>query len=77
MKEKRKPSECGVTVSIDQTDRLKKRILPPELSSLGKMLCRGTKKQIARAAWQCMIRPHLYEEIVKEIHKECVSMCVQ
>ena len=65
-------------MSIKWADRTKTRVLPPELSAVGKMLCRGTKKQIARAAWQCdTIRKHLYEEVVKQIHKECVTMCVK
>lgn len=75
---KRMPSECPVTVSIEWADRTKTKVLPLELSALGKMLCRGTKKQIARAAWQCdAIRKHLYEEVVKQIHKECVAMCAK
>ena len=76
--QKRKPDECDAVVTINWAKRQKKKVLPPQLSSLGKMLCRGTKKQIAKAAWKCeTIRPHLYEEIVKEIHKECVYMCVK
>jgi hypothetical protein len=53
VKEKRSPSDCDVVVTIDWKDQRKRKVLPPELSSLGKMLCRGTKKQIARAAWRC------------------------
>lgn len=72
------PSECPVTVSITWADRTKTRVLPPELSAIGKMLCRGTKQQIARATWKCdEVRQHLYEEVVKQIHKECVAMCVK
>lgn len=72
------PSECPVTVSIKWDDRTKTKILPPELSAIGKMLCRGTKEQIARATWQCNeVRKHIYEEVVKQIHKECVAMCVK
>ena len=42
------------------------------------MICRGTKRQIARAVWNCAeVRKHIYEEVVKQIHKECVSMCVK
>ena len=44
VKEKRSPSDCDVVVTIDWEDRTKRKVLPPELSSLGKMLCRGTKK---------------------------------
>ncbi|CAB4030744.1 Hypothetical predicted protein, partial [Paramuricea clavata] len=48
-KSKLMPSECPVTVSIKWAERTKTKILPPVLSAIGKMLCRGTKKQIARA----------------------------
>ena len=76
--QKRKPDECDVVVTICWAKRQKKKVLQPQLSSLGDMLCRGTKKQIAKAAWKCeTIGPHLYEEIVKEIHKECIYMCVK
>ena len=72
------PVECPVTVSIEWAARVKKKVLPEELSSLGKILCRGRKKQIARAAWHCdEIRSHLYVEVAKQIHKECVAMCVR
>ena len=76
-KPKLNPSECPVTVSIKWADRTKTKVLRPELSAVGKMLCRGTKNQIARAACQCdTTRKHLYEEVVKQIHKECFAMCV-
>ena len=42
--QKRKPDECDVVVTINCAKRRKKKVLPPQLSSLGKMLCRGTKK---------------------------------
>ena len=42
------------------------------------MLCHGQKKQIARAAWHCHeIRVHLCVEVAKQIHKQCVAMCVR
>ena len=50
--QKRKPDECDVVVTINWAKRQKKKVLPPQLSFLGKMLCRGTKKQIAKAAWK-------------------------
>ncbi len=53
-------------------------MLKPELSSLGKMLCRGTIKQIVRAAWKCeQVRAHLFTEVAKQIHKECIIMCAK
>ena len=42
------------------------------------MLCCGTNKQIARAVWQCeAIKLHLYNEVAKQVNKECVAMCVK
>lgn len=78
VKAKKAPNECPVTVSINWTDRTKVNVLKPELSSLGKMLCRGTMKQIARAAWKCeQVRTHLFAEVAKQIHKECIIMCAK
>ena len=72
------PSNCPVTVSIEWADRTKRTVLPPERSAIGKMICHGTKRQIARAVWNCAeVRKHIYDEVVKQIHKECVSMCVK
>ena len=50
--------------------------LPECLSSLGKMLVRGTYKQIASAAWKCgEVRTYLIKEVLKSIHTECANMC--
>ena len=78
LQKKRMPSECPVTVSIESADRTNRTAPPPELSAIGNMICRGTKRQIARAVWNCAeVRKHIYDEVVKQIHKECVSMCVK
>ena len=70
------PSECAVSVQIEWKTKTKRKILTEDISSLGKMLCRGTYKQIARAAWRCKpLQKHFLEEIAKQIHKECSSMC--
>ena len=50
--------------------------LPEYLSSLGKMLVRGTLKQIASAAWRCNeLHPFIMKEFFKTIHKECANLC--
>ena len=42
------------------------------------MLRCGTHKQIARAVWRCeAIKLHLYNEVAKQVNKECVAMCVK
>ena len=46
------------------------------LCSLGKMLLRGTFKQIAIAAWRCPdLKQHLVEVMLKTVHHECASLC--
>ena len=42
--QKQKPNECDIVVTINWAKRQKRKVLPPQLSSLGKMLCWGTKK---------------------------------
>eukprot|EP00794_Sanderia_malayensis_P002674 gene2674-3093_t len=52
------------------------RDLPAALHSLGKMLIRGTYKQIARAAWRNEnVRKELKVCALKEINQECVNLC--
>ena len=69
-------SECEVIVQINWPTGIRKKVLPKELSSLGKMLCRGTYKQIARAAWKCKeLQKDFLVLIGKQIHKECSNMC--
>ena len=46
------------------------KILPEDLESLGKMLCRGTYTQIARAAWRChRIREQIVVQFLKDIDR--------
>ena len=67
---------CKVTVQIHWSSKVRQKVLDEDLSSLGKMLCRGTFKQIARAAWRCKkLQQHFLEEIARQIHSECSSMC--
>ena len=73
---KQSASDCPVTVKIDWSTKSKTKVLPDELSSLGKMLCRGTYKQIAKAAWTCeALQKHFLQEIAKQVHKECGALC--
>lgn len=77
-KRRKVPNECPVSVEIQWSAEKRVKILPDILAPLGKMLCRGTFKQISRAAWHCEpIRKHLFEEVAKQIHKESVSMCLK
>ena len=50
--------------------------LHPKLESLGKMLVRGTFKQIANAAWHSkQVRKHLIVNVLKQIDRECTNIC--
>ena len=63
-----------VRVGWESGDRY--RHLPVNLCSLGKMLLRGTFKQIATAAWRCPdLKQHLVKEMLKTVHHECASLC--
>ena len=70
-------SDSEVLVQIKwPSGNTKKRVLPKELCTLGKMLCRGTYKQIARAAWKCKeLQKDFLVLIGKQVHKECSDMC--
>ena len=69
-------SDCEVSVQINWSSGTRRRVLPKELCSLGKMLCRGTFKQIARAAWKCKeLQKDFLILIGKQIHNECSDMC--
>ena len=70
------PSDCQVSVEINWPSKIRRKVLSKDLCSLGKMLCRGTYKQIARSAWRCKkLQKHFLEEIAKQVHKECSYMC--
>ena len=63
-----------VRVGWESGDRY--RQLPIILCSLGKMLLRGTFKQITTTAWRCPDpKQHLVKEMLKTVHFECVSLC--
>ena len=67
---------CKVTIQIHWPSKVRQKELDKDISSLGKMLCRGTYKQIARAAWRCKkLQQHFLEEIARQIHNECSAMC--
>ena len=70
------PKESSVYVEVVWPSKTKRRELPPELSSIGKMLCRGTYEQVANAAWRCkQLRPHLIQQLLKQVIKECDGLC--
>ena len=68
--------ETLVSVKVQWPSQTSDRILPADLCSLGKMMCRGTYTQIARAAWKnAKIREQLILLFLKEIDKESCNLC--
>ena len=69
-------NETPVYVRAVWSSGAREKQLPKTLESLGKMLVRGTLKQIASAAWNCQeLKPHLIKEMLKAVHKECAAFC--
>ncbi len=65
-----------VCVKIKWPSKDRERKLPEDLESLGKMLARGTYKQIATAAWKNpSIKKELTELMARDIDKECNKLC--
>lgn len=71
------PSTVDVSVKVKWPSKPdKERKLPESLESLGKMLVRGTYKQIANAAWKNDdIRQELIELMATDVNKECTQLC--
>lgn len=65
-----------VKVRVTWPSKEKEIKLPEDLESLGKMLVRGTYKQIANTAWKVpKLKSELVNIILKEIEKETTSLC--
>ena len=61
-----------VSIKVKRPSKNAERKLPEDLESLGKMLARGTYKQIANAAWQNKtLKKELTELVLKDLEKEC------
>ncbi len=62
-------NETPVYVRAEWSSGAREKQMPKTLESLGKMLVRGTLKQIASAAWHCQeLKPHLIKEMLKAVH---------
>lgn len=64
-----KSHDTVVSVKIQWKSQIYSRILPDDLFSLGKMMCRGTYVQIARAAWQ---NPKVREKLISLFLKKSI-----
>jgi hypothetical protein len=70
------PKRVEVFCKVKWPSKNKERKLPEDLESLGKMLVRGTYKQIANAAWKNEnIKKELTVLIAKDIDNECIQLC--
>lgn len=70
------PKRVEVFCKVKWPSKDKERKLPDDLESLGKMLVRGTYKQIANAVWKNeRIKKELTALIGKEIDNECIHLC--
>ena len=68
--------KTNVIVKIEWPSQTKQRYLPGYLHQLGKMLCRGTYKQISCAAWRHPeLRQNILKCMAKELDKECSGLC--
>ena len=66
----------NVTVKVNWPSRESSRKLPDDLKPVGKMLLRGTYKQIANSAWKNPdINKHLRELLLKDVKKEAAGLC--
>lgn len=71
-----KLTTTSLKVHIEWPSNRMERKVPEKLESLGKMLIRGTYKQIANAAWRSSLsKKELQLIALKEIDKECSAMC--
>lgn len=69
-------TQSDVTINVKWKSKKASRMLPPDLESIGKMLVRGTYKQIAHATWKNVnLKKHLVELILKEVEKEAIGLC--
>ena len=65
-----------VQVTVEWPSRTKVNTLHEGLESLGKMLCRGTYKQIAGAVWKNpILRKYVEQFYLEEVDREYTAMC--
>ena len=65
-----------VQVTVEWPSRTKVNTLHEGLEWLGKMLCRGTYKQIAGAVWKNpILRKHVQQLYLEEVDRKCTAMC--
>ncbi len=62
-------------IRAEWSSAAKEKQIPPALTSLGKMLVRGTLKQIASAAWKSpAMKSYIVADFLKAVHHECTGL---
>ena len=70
------PKKTRVLVTVEWPSRTKDNVSHEGLKSLGKMLCRGTYKQIAGAVWRNpILKKHVQQLFLQEVDRECTALC--
>lgn len=65
-----------VSIRVKWPSKDKERKLPEDLESLGKMLARGTYKQISNAVWKnASLKKEITKLLLKDVEKECSQLC--
>ena len=68
--------KTNVFVKVEWPSKDRERKLPEDLESIGKMLVRGTYKQIANAIWKNIkLKRELFLNVMKDVDKECANLC--
>ena len=63
-------------MTVEWASKTKENVLHEGLESLGKMLCRGTYKQIAGAVWRNpILKKHVQQLFLREVDRECTALC--
>ena len=74
--EQNENKKTTVQVRVEWASKHKVNTLPESLESLGKMLCRGTYKQIAGAVWKNpILKKHVQQLFLKDVDRECTALC--
>ncbi|KAJ7391509.1 hypothetical protein OS493_018560 [Desmophyllum pertusum] len=69
-------TKTRVQVTVEWRSKTKHNNLHEGLESLGKMLCRGTYKQIAGAVWRNpILKKHVQQLFLQEVDRECTALC--
>lgn len=73
---RKETQSSAVSVRVEWPSKTYERQLSSDLESLGKMLVRGTYKQIANAVWKCdRLKKQIHLLVLKDVDRECTNLC--